>query len=155
MLQFNDPGTIFLAASTGFSALQSIGEGAQAKAQADAEAKFLENQAQLERVQSARDVRDEKERTRRAVARSRAVLAAQGVSLASNVGVSTVADVEGQSLIRQRRIASDTENVTASLQAKAANKRTAGKRARRASFVKAGVQVFGGASKISDRLGGG
>lgn len=146
MLRFNAP-AILLGVMAAMSVVQGISEGKAARNQANANADFDRFQAEQDALQARRDVRDEKEANRRTSARTRAVLAAQGVDLNDNTALSLVADVNTESAIRQGRIKSDSQTRQLSLRTRAANTEAAGKAAQSNAIlggVTKGLGTFAG-----------
>lgn len=147
MLRFHDPITL-LTVAVGLQVLGGIGEGKAARNQAAAQADFDRFQAEQDAIQARRDVRDEQETARRTSARTRAVLAAQGVDLSDNTALSLVADVNTESRIRQGRISSDAAARQLSLRTRAANVETAGKAAQASATLSGVTRGLGTATTL-------
>lgn len=107
-----------------------------AKSQAGAEAAFLETQARQEEIAATRELRDTDKEKKRFLARTRAVLAAQGDTTGSTA-LSTLSESAGEFGIRSERIRQDRDVARKSLLSRSTNVRRVGAAERRAGLVKA------------------
>lgn len=141
-----------LAVTTIATAGGLVAEGAAQEAQADAQAEDLKNQAQFEKVQAARAVRDEREEQRRRRSRIIALASARG-----NVGTGALGRSESESALRIQRIQSDARMRSRQFRAQASNVREMGDFARGQSIFQAGAELVGGGLSAGSKLpkGGG
>ncbi len=121
-----DPLTI---AAVIFGGLSIISSATAAKSQANAEAAFLGQQAQQERVARARELRDAERANQQRLARTRALTAAGGGDTTVGTGLALLQDQTAEALIEQQRLLSDSQAREGSLTARAANAKARGRQA--------------------------
>lgn len=138
MLTFRDPLIALTAVTAGLQVVGGFQAARQAKAEAKAEASFLQFQQRQEEKQAGRELRDLREEERRASARTRAILAAQGVDLTSNTALDLLSDRATESNIREQRISEDSRTRRISLGVRAQNVKRSG-RARASQEITGGL----------------
>lgn len=127
--------TLVTVAIGGLSLLSGISGANAAKQEARSSAEFDLFQANQDEIQKQRDLRDEAAANAKTSARTRAVLAAQGVDLTDTTALSLVADVNTESAIRAGRITADSNTRQASLRTRANNTLAAGRAAQTNSLI--------------------
>lgn len=124
-----------------------IAQGQAAKAQRDAEAAYLEEQAKMEALAADRETRDLGVERDRLLARQRAIMAARG-SIASNTALSLFSETGSEYGRRTFRIRSDSDITQRSLRARASNTRAIGRMERTAAFLGGGGKIAGGTMSL-------
>lgn len=169
MRVFYDPVSIFATVSSAFTAAQpflaagsalltfasAAGQGAQQIVQgqqdlndAEAQARDLELQALQSKKATNRDVRDLEKQRKRDLARTRAVLSAQGLSADNPNAIGLLADVNREAAVRERRLLEDEDVTQTTLGIRAENTRAAGRAARDQSVFGGAATVAGGAATL-------
>ena len=150
-----DPVTILTIASAAFSFIGGIAEGRAARADAENDARFLEGQANQEAVARRRDLEDLRKTRAQTLARSRAVLAAQGADTASGDALNILRDQASSFAIKENRLLTDSNTRQQSFLSRAANVRAGGKSAQTAAIFggagrafSTGVSLFPGTKKV-------
>lgn len=143
MLIFNDPisPTVLLGLTAAATAAAAGGQIISAQA----ESADLQAQADAEAVSRRRELRDEREQSRRQLARTRALLSARGADLSTVLSLTGAQ--AGESGIRQQRIRSDSAMRASGLRTRASN-------VRRAGLVQAGGSLLGGAADFAQLRAG-
>lgn len=127
------------------AAISAVGMVSQANAQRNAatgQAQDARVQAQLEGVSLKRNLRDEQMNNQREIARARARLSAGGGDIGTILGMT--ARQHEESLIRQKRLKTDSQVRQATLRARAGNVAASGKTTQQASLLGAGGTFLGG-----------
>ena len=136
----------------GVSAAMSVGggmlQGQAAQRQADTEARFLNAQAEMEKLGQLRDLDALDEEKDRTLARSRAVAAAGGGDLSSGTALDAISDQAGSFGYKRQALINDSDARIAGLYDRSASAHTAGKEAARAA-------VFSGLGKGLGTVAGG
>lgn len=137
-------------AGIGFSILSGFQRAQQLEHQAEAEAAFLEAQAQQEAIQARRETRDLERERKQTLARTRAALAAQGGDLSAGSPLSIQRAQEREFGVGRERILSDTRVRQQSLRARAQNVRVAGELGARSAILGGfGTALRGGVSLLT------
>lgn len=134
-----DP-TVLMVVAAGMSLVGGAMQAADARSNAEAEAAYLEAEAQQSRKQTARDREDLKKEESRLQSRARAILAAGG---GGTTGGSALALLTGNAQeygIKDARLEDDMNAGVSSLEARATNTRRQGERAAQSA-------IFGGATR--------
>lgn len=134
MRTLRDPLTIAAIAFTAFSA---IADASAAKSQANAEAAFLQVQAQQERVARARELRDSERAAAARLSRTRALIAAGGGDTTVGTGLALLTDQTAEALLEQQRLLSDSQARERSLTARASNAKARGRAEFRNTLLRA------------------
>lgn len=144
MRTLHDPLTI---ATIVFSTFSAFADASAAKSQANAEAAFLQIQAQQERVSRARELRDSEKARNARLARTRALLAAGGGDTTVGTGLALLTDQRAESLIEEQRLLADSQARERSLTARASNVRARG----RSAFTNTLLRSIGGSLTTAAR----
>lgn len=132
-----DPVTII---SVGAGLLGGFAQASAARSAAESEAAMLEMQAEQERKQRARDLSDLKIEKRQTLARTVAVLAAQGADSADPQSRAILKSQAGTFGTREARLKDDSTVRERSFETKASNVRSTGGQ-------EATAQIFGGIAR--------
>lgn len=146
-----EPTTILMAASAAFSVIGGIAQGSSQARQGESEAAYLRQQEEQERIALARDVADYDKETTRALARTRAVVAAQGGDTTTGDALELFSYQAGVLGENRQRLINDSDARIRSLQQRQTSAIEAGKSAQWASIfsgfgkgLSTGVSLFSG-----------
>lgn len=156
----HDPVTLLTGASAAFSVIGGIAGGAAADRQGQAEASFLEAQAQQEQLAKERDLTDFDRESGRALARSRAVIAASGGDTTTGGALDLLSYQSGVFGENRQRLINDSDARIRGLNARADSARSAGQSAQWASIfsgfgkgLSMGSSLFGNGAVSVPRVG--
>lgn len=135
-----DPMTMLTAASAAFSLIGGVVQGIGQKSQGEAEAAYLREQAEQERLALDRDLADADRESSRTLARSRAVLAAQGGDTTTGGALDLLSYQESVFGENRQRLISDSDARIRGLNRRAESAESAGRSAMWGS-------IFSGAGK--------
>lgn len=121
-----EPTIILTAASAAFSIIGGIAQGSAQREQGESEARYLAQQAEQERVALSRDLSDADRESARNLARSRAVLAAQGGDTTTGGALDLLSTQEGVYGEQRQRLISDSDARIRGLNMRADSARRAG-----------------------------